>query len=413
MIVGILSDTHLGYPRFYEDSFSQFDEAFRAACDASDVVILPGDIFDTKVPRFEVIAQAMNLFEYGKSKDWSAKGVTRVSDAGAKGDVDGELPVVAIHGTHDRRSKEMINPVQLLAKSGFVTNVSDGVVIFEKTGADGKMEKVAIHGFGGTPEDEVHEALKARELKPIPGAYNILVLHQTITDIIPVAQGITLEDLPPGFDLYLNGHIHKRHLITRNGRTLLIPGSTVITQLKKEEEEPRAWVRLDTSKKEIKFMDIKSRPFRHIELSFEKAEPAQITDRCRKEIDAALSRGEDMPIIRVQLKGSVKEGLKRENIDLSSLNELYGDKCFLQVDNELDSQWLKEKMESLRKMYEQKMSVREIGVQMLKQKLAATTNANGGKEIDVERLMDLLQDDDSIDAAIEDIVKKNADFQKK
>ena len=396
MIVGILSDTHLGYPRFYEDSFSQFDEAFRAACDASDVVILPGDIFDTKVPRFEVIAQAMHLFEYGKSKDWSN---------GAKGQ-NSELPIVAIHGTHDRRSKEMINPVQLLEKSGFITNASDGVVIFEKSGADGRTEKVAIHGFGGTPEDEVHEELKARELKPVPGAYNILVLHQTITDIIPVAQGITLEDLPPGFDLYLDGHIHKRHLITRNGKTLLIPGSTVITQLKKEEEEPRAWVRLDTSKKEIKFIDIKSRPLHCIELSFEKAEPAQITDRCRKEIESALSKGEDMPIIRVQLKGSVKEGLKRENIDLSSLNELYGDKCFLQVDNELDSQGLKEKMESLRKMYEQKMSVREIGVQMLKQKLAATVKANGGKEIDVERLMELLQDDDSIDAAIEEMIGK-------
>ena len=396
MIVGILSDTHLGYPRFYEDSFSQFDEAFRAACDASDVVILPGDIFDTKVPRFEVIAQAMHLFEYGKSKDWTGK---------AKGR-NGELPVVAIHGTHDRRSKEMINPVQLLAASGFVTNASDGVAVFEKEGADGKIEKVAIHGFGGTPEDEVHKALKARELKPIPGAYNILVLHQTITDIIPVAQGITLEDLPPGFDLYLNGHIHKRHLITRNGRTLLIPGSTVITQLKKEEEEPRAWVRLDTSKKEFKFMDIKSRHLHHIELSFEKAEPAQIVDRCRKEIEAALSKREDMPIIRVQLKGSVKEGLKRENIDLSSLNELYGDRCFLQVDNDLDSQGLKEKMESLRKMYEQKMSVREIGVQMLRQKLAAAASANGGKEIDAERLMDLLQDDDNIDAAIEELTKK-------
>lgn len=400
MIIGILSDTHLGYPRFYEDSFAQFDAAFRAACDASDVVILPGDIFDTKVPRFEVIAQAMHLFEYGRSKDWTAKGVKRIRTDEAKGDVVGDLPVVAIHGTHDRRSKEMINPVQLLAKSGFITNVSDGVVVFEKDG-----EKVAIHGFGGTPEDEVHEALKARELKPIPGAYNILVLHQTITDVIPVAQGITLEDLPPGFDLYLNGHIHKRHLIKRNGRTLLIPGSTVITQLKKEEEEPRAWVRLDTGSKEIKFIDIGSRPFHHIELSFEKAEPANIVDRCRKEIDAALSKGEDVPIIRVQLKGSVKEGLKRENIDLSSLNDLYGDQCYLQVDNDLDSQGLKAKMESLRKMYEQKMSVREIGVQMLRQKLDAA-KANGGKGVDVERLMDLLQDDDNIDSLIEEITSK-------
>jgi DNA repair exonuclease SbcCD nuclease subunit len=107
LIIGILSDTHLGYPRFYDDSFSQFDEAFKAACHGSDLVIIPGDIFDTKVPRFEVIAQAMHLFEYGRTKDWASKGI--------KG-MNGELPVVAIHGTHDRRSKDMINPVQLLAK---------------------------------------------------------------------------------------------------------------------------------------------------------------------------------------------------------------------------------------------------------------------------------------------------------
>lgn len=392
MIIGILSDTHLGYPRFYEDSFKQFDEAFRAACDSSDLVILPGDIFDTRVPRFEVLARAMHLFEYGKSTDWASKGIE-----GTKG----ELPVVAIHGTHDRRSKEMINPVQLLERSGFITNASEGVVIFDKAEAGGKIQKVAIHGFGGTPEDEVHEALKVRELKPIPGAYNILVLHQTITDVIPVAEGIRLEDLPPGFDLYLCGHIHKRVVMKRDGKFLLIPGSTVITQLKKEEEEPRAWARLDTSNNEIKFMEISSRPFHYVEMEFDRADAAEIIDRCRNAIEKELSHGEEMPIIRVQLKGNVKEGLKRENIDLSSLNEMYRERCYIQIDNELDAQGLKDRMESLRKMYEQKMSVREIGMQLLKQKLE--TKNNGG--INVERLIEQLSDEDNIDSVIKELAK--------
>jgi len=410
MKIGIFSDTHIGYPRFYEDSIKQAREAFVQACNNSDLVLIAGDIFDTKTPKFEVLAKAMEILNYGKSINWSEKGIKGKNN---------EFPVVAIHGTHDRRSKEMINPVQLLEGAGLITNVSDRVVVFEKE-ENGKKETVAIHGIGGTSEDTIRETIKNLNPKPIEGAYNILMLHQTITDVIPVAEGISLDELPAGFDLYLCGHIHKRVVMEKNGRKLLIPGSTVITQLKKEEEEPRAYVILDTSNGEIKFIDIKSRPFRYEEINVINRDPSEIMKETRKKIEDILTEFEDksksimtevkgtqeeeqqIPIIRIVVRGTLKEGMKREGLSFQDLYREYEERCILQIDNELNEQGLKEKLENLRKMYEQKLSVREIGVKTIKEKLKDTP-ASG---IDVEFIMSMLQDDENIEQVVEELLKE-------
>ena len=407
MKIGILSDTHIGYPRFYEDSINQAREAFVQACNNADLVLIAGDIFDTKTPKFEVLAKAMEILNYGKQVNWSKKGIKGKNN---------EHPVVAIHGTHDRRSKEMINPVQLLEGAGLITNVSDRVVVFEKE-ENGKKETVAIHGIGGTTEDTIRETIKTINPKPIEGAYNILMLHQTITDVIPVAEGISLDELPSGFDLYLCGHIHKRVIMEKNGKKLLIPGSTVITQLKKEEQEPRAYVILDTENGEIKFIDIKSRPFRYNEIEFVNKDPSEIIKEIRNTIESMLTEfnpiesviekdeieEQQIPIIRIVVKGTLKEGIKREGMSFQDLYKEYEDRCILQIDNELNEQGLKEKLENLRKMYEQKLSIREIGVKTIKEKLKNTS----ASEIDVEFIMSMLQDSDNIEQVIEELLKDN------
>ncbi|MEM4134284.1 MAG: metallophosphoesterase family protein [Candidatus Micrarchaeia archaeon] len=399
MKVGILSDTHIGYPRFYEDSIEQAEEAFREACNNSDIVLIAGDIFDTKTPKFEVIAKAMEIFSYGKKIDWKEKGIENK---------EGLIPVVAIHGTHDRRSKGMVNPVELLERAGIITNVSDRTVVFEKRNKDGSVEKIAIHGIGGTTEDSIKETIKQLNFKPIAGAYNILMLHQTIKEVIPMAEGISLDELPDGFNLYLCGHIHKRVVMEKNGKKLLIPGSTVITQLKKEEEEPRAYVILDTNTNEIKFVDIKSRKFLYGEIEFKNADLKDVNDGIRNKIDELLQKGkeikgkDEIPIIRVVVSGTLKQGIKRENLSLQDIYSEYEDKCILQIDNEMDEQGLKEKLETLRNMYKQKMSIREIGIQSIKERLQNTS----AKDIDVEFLMSMLQDEDNIGLVLEEMIKK-------
>lgn len=61
MKIAILSDFHLGYARFYQDSFVQAERALDAASGA-DLILLAGDIFDARMPKQEVFARAFDLF---------------------------------------------------------------------------------------------------------------------------------------------------------------------------------------------------------------------------------------------------------------------------------------------------------------------------------------------------------------
>jgi len=393
MKIALIADTHFGYPRFYEDAMQQGREALEKACGMADMIILAGDIFDMKVPRMEVLGETMDVLECGKKNKWDVN------------NHDGKIPVVAIHGTHERRSKESINPIQILERAGFITNVHDSCHIFEKDG-----EKIAICGFGGVPDEFVAEELKKADIKPTNGAFNIFVFHQTISDFIPMAKGIGLKDLPQGFDLYVCGHIHKRRIEKLDGnRVFIIPGSTVITQLKREETEEKGFILFDTKERKGEFIPVKSRIFLFKEIIFTAADSVAVKQSCRKAIDDLLAQAERLskerkdtrsPIIKIQISGSMKEGLKRENLDLSEITNEYGDKCSLELENALDSKGLSERVEMFRKMYEEKKSIKELGVDILKTKL-------GRKDIDVEYLFEKLSDDKKIDEFVKEVTSKN------
>lgn len=382
MRIAIMGDTHFGYPRFYEDSFNQGKAAFDRACSMADIVIIAGDIFDMKVPRLEVLGQTMEIFERGKQMQ----------------QLNGKIPVIVIHGTHERRTKGSVNPVQLLEKSGFATDVGDKCAVFEKDG-----EKVAICGFGGMPEEHAKEEIAAAGIKPTPGAFNIFVFHQTISDLYPMASGIKMSDLPEGFDLYICGHIHKSIIDHLDGKHLIIPGSTVLTQLKREETEPKGFVLFDTKTKEHQFIPIVSRPFVFKEISLKDADNAMANNECRRFLNEMLRlfpAGGTKPIVKIQLTGSVKEGLKKENISIADLAREYEDRFYLELENLLDSTGLKERIEMFRKMYEQKKSVREVGLDILRDKLKSR-----GAEMDIERLFEKLSDPKRIDDYLKEVTK--------
>ncbi|MEM3654373.1 MAG: hypothetical protein QXO60_00365, partial [Candidatus Micrarchaeia archaeon] len=165
---------------------------------------------------------------------------------------------------------------------------------------------------------------------------------------------------------------------------------------------------LDTNTNEIKFVDIKSRKFLYGEIEFKNVDLKDVNDGIRNKIDELLQKGkeikgkDEIPIIRVVVSGTLKQGIKRENLSLQDIHSEYEDKCILQIDNEMDEQGLKEKLESLRNMYKQKMSVREIGIQSIKERLQSTS----AKDIDVEFLMGMLQDEDNIELVLEEMIKK-------
>jgi DNA repair exonuclease SbcCD nuclease subunit len=334
MKIGIVADNHLGYPRFEEDSYIQAERAMLGAAEKCDVIINGGDIFDARIPKLETLQKGMELFSRVK------------------------VPVFAIYGNHERRTKEMTNPVQLLLTANLVKYLHGTSEIFEKEG-----EKIQIFGIGNIPDRYAKTAVeKALErFVPEKGAFKILVIHQTISDILKTEEEELsfdfLEGLP--FDLIINGHIHRR--MEKLAGKVIMPGSTVITQLKKEETEPKGYYIYDTKTKKTEFFPIECRKFFHEELNFENVSEEEVRKRVREKIEE-LHKQYKNAIILVKLKGRLREGLLSSDIALEEYDDIY-------IVNELNAVDIKTKLDKIRKFREEKLSVKEIAIVELEKRL--------------------------------------------
>ena len=282
MKLGIVSDTHLGYRKFEDNALDQGRKAFLMAAELSDVIIAPGDLFDTRVPKLETLLQMIELLREIQEKH------------GKK--------IYVVPGTHERRSKELTNPIDLLASAGLVINVHNRTIIHEHNG-----ERIAIAGMNGMPEEYAAEAVKQLSVKPIEGAFNLFIFHQSIRELMPVKLDTFMgkDDLPDGFDLYVDGHLHKKRINLGEEKPLIIPGSTVITQLREEEQEEKGIVIFDTLKRTAEFVPIGSRKFIVENLEFQDSRFAEVHGQILKIAERPENRG---AIVKVILEGTLKEG---------------------------------------------------------------------------------------------------------
>ncbi|NYZ76406.1 DNA repair exonuclease [Candidatus Micrarchaeota archaeon] len=385
MKIAVLADFHLGYVRFLDDSFEQAERAFSRACEEAELVVLLGDIFDSRIPKQEILARSFKLFRNAFGKKWEAKLASYDSKDGRKNYA--EVPVVAIHGTHERRTKELVNPIELLEKAGFLVNVHAATAVFEKDG-----ERIALQGMGGIPEEYAKSALEALSPKPVDGAFNVFLFHQSMKEFLPGESLMGMEDLPKGFDLYLCGHIHAKTIQKLDsGAYFIIPGSTVVTQMRKEDVGGKGFFVFDTKSKEAVFREIQSRPFFFEELEFKQASLEEVLAKARKSIEKLLeNKTEVKPLIKLKLRGSMAKGLNQSNLDVSSIAGEFEDRAIVEIDKDLESETLKEKIDKLRSLRESKLSVKDIGIEILKNKL----KQYGFKsDIDIETLYALLSEE--------------------
>ncbi len=370
MKVAILGDFHLGYPRFYEDSFQQAELAFSKACEVADLIILVGDIFDTKVPKLEVIERALKIFKNSKGK-----------------------PVLAIHGTHERRYKGSVNPIQVMESAGVWKDIHN-----RKEEVISGNEKIFVQGLGGVPEEYASAAIKAAGFKAEENAFNIFVFHQSLKEFIPSGREILgVEDLPPGFDLYACGHMHKNRVQTLRDGVLIIPGSTVITQMRKEETSPKGIVLFDTIKKTNEFLKIKTRQFFFREIEVDGTGAVELRKIITDEINSVISSCEGAPIIKVKVKGSLKTGFRLSDL---TYDEFTG-KAFVEIDSDLRENQSSKSSQLIRDMRGNKTSIKDMGLEMLKRKLS---EAKCGIK-DVEGLFDRLNEgkrDEVISQTVDD-----------
>ncbi|VVC02209.1 Uncharacterised protein [uncultured archaeon] len=283
-----------------------------------------------------------------------------------------------------------MHPTDLLSHGGFLRNFHNQTLLYELNG-----EKVAVSGMGSVPEDLAREGLKAMTCKPVQGAFNVFVLHQSFQelDVSHNEQLISFEDLPEGYDLYLCGHSHKQNL---SGKALN-PGSTVVTQLREDETGQRGWLLYDTASRTPGFRPIKSRELFRKVLEFREATPGEIRAGVEKEAASAVSASPSA-LVKIIVQGTLAPGFHPVDIRLPE----FGDNVY--IDNSMNAESLRERISQIKLSREQKKSSKEVAMRILRQKLQGTSYSLG----DPEKVFESLLDKSFLKAAKERIEKGEA-----
>ena len=360
MKVAFVTDTHFGYRRFEEDAHRQGKDAILSAAREADVLILGGDNFDTSLPRMETLADVSTILREALAI-FRSRGITGT-------------PIYAIHGNHDRRAKGFVHPTELLAQAGLLINFHNRTLVHEHKG-----EKAALSGMGSVPEDLARTALTQVACKPVAGAFNVFVLHQSFQefDVSGNEDFITFDDLPAGYDLYLCGHVHQPALTGK----VLNPGSTVVTQMRKDETGARGWLLYDTQARKAEHRAIASRQLFYSALTFDAANPEDIRARVEAEARRLLAQAPGS-LVKIVVKGTLAPGLGTSDLSLPHL----GDNVF--VENGMNSENLKERIAQIKLSREKRLSARAQGMEILRKKLEGTGFSLGEPEQVFEMLLE-------------------------
>ena len=363
--IAIVSDLHLGYERFYDDAYSQAREALETANKMADVILIPGDIFDKRSPPPEVIAQGINIFRDIKNSLQSSARVSEFKSAG-ESKIYTDIPIIAIPGTHERTSAGRENAVQLLSLAGLLVDTSEATTVVKKGEA-----RVAVFGMGGLSEERLKDKLKELSPSPIAGAFNIFMMHQSTYELLPFSsEFIHNEELPRGFDLYVNGHIHSTVISEIHGKKFLIPGSTVLTQLKEGEQGRKGFLMFDTDTGKHNFVEIGARPFIAKKIEPDLTDSSLVLGECERVIDAIISKEKTKPIIRMILKGKLPGGVSASDLHLGSLQKTYSEKAYLEVDlSDLVDASVEKEMGDLREEKIEEIPISQLGLSFLLAKL--------------------------------------------
>ena len=328
MKVAFVADTHFGYPRFEEDASAQGRAAIIDAANRADALVLGGDIFDTRLPRLETLAEVAGLLaDAGEILRRKAHGSAELGEDGTgnkiREKIDAPNLILGIHGTHERRGKDSLNPLQMMHRLGLMEDLHNRTVV-----AHMGEERCAFSGMGGIPDDLVPEALGRLSCRPIEGACNFFVFHQTMAEFVPQAQGLaSLEHLPPGYDWYLCGHIHKRSEYM--GGRLLIPGSTVVTQLRAEESGQKGYFLVDTESGKVEWIPIPCRQMEVAEVEFDGEKASEAREKLLLKVREIAGKLQGKrPILKVNLAGRLAPGAQMDLQGIAQEGvELFFDDC--------------------------------------------------------------------------------------
>ncbi len=394
MKVGIFSDPHLGFDskgERKEESFENLKQALELCIQNNvDFVLLCGDIFDIPSPSHNELYKSLECFAVAKKNN--SKVNISISKKNELKNVNCEgLPVLVIHGNHEFAGKDNKTALDILSLSGLVVYFHAAKACVEKDD-----EKVFVHGLGAVPEKKALEALQLWNPKPELNSVNILALHQTFKEFMAISDEmvatLSLDDLPKGFDLMVNGHLHWNNEQKLGNQIFLLPGSTIATSIKKLEcEKPKGVFFFETKTKELSFeaLPLQRKMFYH-RLKFDSASIDEVIQKCRKEIENDLNFEHKIkPLIRLNLKGTLKKGLSSGDININEISAGFLDAVIFSISKNFSNTSFKRKISELRDIQKSKLSVASRGFEILEKNLTETDFENA---FDAKKIFDLLSE---------------------
>jgi DNA repair exonuclease SbcCD nuclease subunit len=364
MLISIFSDCHCGYKygeERWKDSFLGLNEAMDKSMQA-DLILIAGDLFDARVPRPEVFAKTARIL--GKAQTVPSQ--TRFLEIINKETIDMSplalrgIPIVMIHGTHEKRSKHLINPIQSLEHAGLVTHIHCATAVFEIEG-----RKVAVHGMSGVADKYAKDVFDQWNPKPVPDAINIMMIHQSIDPFIysPLEPpSMKIDDLPKGFDLYILGHMHWHESRMFKDGQLLVTGSTTPTSIHRIESEQEKCIFMFDGKILTPVPLEGQRKVFWREFDFN----PNIKENIESYINT-ISPFKPKPIINVKVKGVIKKDQLLPSF--SKIEEKYNDKAIVNINKNLEMEGVQEQLEMIKSLKEQRLSPEEHGLKILQDNL--------------------------------------------
>lgn len=409
MKIAILSDFHLGFslaPELEKDAFENAKKAMERAMDC-DLIVIAGDLFHTKSPKPKMWYNILRLLSIPLRKDGKIKLLHSSKELKeiVKRRVLNHLPVIALHGNHERSPKGEVNVVEILESAGLLVYLHRDTIVFEKDGV-----KVALHGMSHVPERFAFNILNDWNPQPIEGCVNILILHQSIDPYVysPIdVPSLTISNLPKGFDVIVDGHIHTSIIEKVDNTLFLMPGSTVITQFQPSEAQTgKGFIQLEILDKKIeaKFIPLENtRKFFYKEIEIKEDSKASIEEAINEFLKK--NRSPKKPVIKLKIIGEEVDIIDKE---LQNIEKRYKDKAIIFFSKEIISPEIKQKIELLRSLREQRKSIKEIGMYLLEENLK---ELNFEKSFNFERVFHLLEDG-NIDRVISILLGEQATLDK-
>jgi DNA repair exonuclease SbcCD nuclease subunit len=396
MKIALLSDFHLGFVQAgrENEAFENAMQAMQLALEkGAELVIISGDIFDKEVPNAETLLQAFTIFSLARNANEKSTHIKKVARDQSKTISLKGVPIIAIHGTHEFRARDYVNYLQLFESAGFIVYLHAAKAIIES-----QNERIVVHGLGGVPEKKALDALKLWDPKPEQNAFNILVLHQSLKEFLPfddeMIATLSIDALPEGFDIIVDGHLHWQNELVEGNKRLILPGSTIITQMKRlEAKKPKGFYIIETKTKELKFCALPNRrPFFYEKIEFENASIEEVLRALKERLSQLVEKSHaKKPLIKIKLLGSLAKGHSQENIDIKSTIKEFEDRALISVDSNFFQESFTKKLAALSDLQKQRKSIIELGFDILEKNLAETDFNNA---FDVRRVFKLLENND-------------------